>query len=501
MGIFTKKADDFPFQKGTPESVGIKTEEMIAFYERLADYQIPMHSVLISRHDTLVTESYYAPFAQNTRQRMFSVTKSLVGLAIGILEGQGLCKRTDHIVDYFPEYVAEIPKNADGTFVGKYSYLQELTIEQMLTMRTCHAKTTYVHDAEDDWVRTFFVTEPSHKPGTVFNYDTSSSHVLCALVVKLTGKPMFSWMREQLLDEIGWSKEAKVLSNAYGQEIGGSGLCATPRDLMRLMNVLRQNGMVHGRQVIPKDYVEAAISKQVETDYKMDTIEERQGYGYQLWRTRYDGYCFYGMGGQYAVHYPAQDLLLVTTADTQGCKNSGQFIFEAFYETILRPMMARKNVETLPEANKEEYKRMQGVEHGRMLLLPKGNTTSPILTKVNKVRYVMEENSFGYRWVSIEIDGITGCMDYENQDGVGSLPFSMGENEVIQFPKYKIMAASSAAWVDRNTLEIRVQLMDDQIGNVILALHFSGDDLVVQMRKFEETLLKEFNTIITGHKE
>ena len=67
----------------------------------------------------------------------------------------------------------------------------------MLMMRTCHASTTYKVDMKSDWVESFFIVPPTHKPGTVFHYDTSAAHVLCALVEKLTHMPMLDYMKEK----------------------------------------------------------------------------------------------------------------------------------------------------------------------------------------------------------------------------------------------------------------------------------------------------------------
>ena len=147
--------------------------QMQDFVRVLEKRRVPLHSVLIAQHGKLIFEKYYAPYCRNKLQRMFSVTKSFTSLAIGLLEQEGKISLQDHICDYFPEFLPGVV----------HPWLAEMTIENMLKMQTCHNMTTYNKTSTtENWVRSFFQTEPTHRPGTLFMYDTSSSHVLCALV-------------------------------------------------------------------------------------------------------------------------------------------------------------------------------------------------------------------------------------------------------------------------------------------------------------------------------
>ena len=48
------------FKKGSPESAGIPSGCLLHFLDRLQKKQVPMHSFLLMRHDTLIAEGYYA---------------------------------------------------------------------------------------------------------------------------------------------------------------------------------------------------------------------------------------------------------------------------------------------------------------------------------------------------------------------------------------------------------------------------------------------------------
>ena len=161
-------------------------QNMQEFVKEVEKRKIPLHSVLIAQHGNLLLEKYYAPYCRNKLQRMFSVTKSFTSLAIGLLEQEGKISLQDSICGYFPEY---LPGRV-------HPWLAEMTIENMLKMQTCYNMTTYNKTSTtENWVRSFFQTEPTHRPGTLFMYDTSSSHVLCALVEKLTGEKMLDYLK------------------------------------------------------------------------------------------------------------------------------------------------------------------------------------------------------------------------------------------------------------------------------------------------------------------
>ncbi len=109
-----------------------------------------------------------------------------------------------------------------------------------------------------------------------------------------------------------------MLKDPFGISMGGSGLMAKPRDLLLFAQLIMNGGSQNGKQLLPKDYIHEALSHQSDTMVTMPVLEERQGYGYQFWRIRNNGFACYGMGGQLAVCLPEQALILVTTADTIG---------------------------------------------------------------------------------------------------------------------------------------------------------------------------------------
>jgi len=154
---------------------------------------VNLHGFHLSLQGDTIAEGYWAPFHADEPHRMYSVSKSVVSLAIGILAGEGKIGLDDHIVDHFPEWV-------DG---NTHPMLREVTIRNMLMMSTCYDRAQYSCLDDEDWTRPFFYGQPTHPAGTLFFYDTSASQVMCALVEKITGREILAFMEERLFQPLG----------------------------------------------------------------------------------------------------------------------------------------------------------------------------------------------------------------------------------------------------------------------------------------------------------
>lgn len=201
----------FRWKEGKPEDRDIPqiaVDELEWLFERRG---VRIHGYMLLSGDRILREKYYGGYHKDSLHRMYSIAKTFVALAVGLLVKDGLVTLEDRICDYFPE---KLPED------GPHPWCAEMTIRDMLSMRTCHGSTTYKKYPGGDWTESFFRVTPDHVPGTVFSYDTSSSHVLGALVEKLTGKKLLDYMREKLLNDLGFSKEAYILEDPVGVSQG-----------------------------------------------------------------------------------------------------------------------------------------------------------------------------------------------------------------------------------------------------------------------------------------
>lgn len=481
------------FETASPESTGLSSQCIINFIHRLQGKQVPMHSILLLHKDKLIAEGYYAPYTADTLHRMFSISKSFTSIAIGLLEAEGQLSLSDKICDHFPEYVS----------ADTHPWILNMTIRDMLTMRTCHAATTYKINMQSDWVESFFQVAPTHPSGKLFHYDTSSAHTLCALVEKLAGMDMLCYLKKKLAP-LGFSEESYMIKDPFGVSMGGSGLVAKPMDILKFGYLLMHEGTLPASGVsddnteqirlIPAEYIRQATANLTATFMTAPLPSESCGYGYQIWRNERGGYVCYGMGGQLVICLPEYDLICVTTADTQGMAGGNQLIYDAFYEEIVDHIA----YDSLPENH--------SIRNDLAILLMNleisplyGPVNSPRIERISKKEYLLLENPSDFSKLSIVFnDNSTGILRYTLRGKDCELHFGLGNLQYGTFPIYDMKYAASAAWLSENTLYIRAHIIDEYVGSVRFELTFGDNDVTVFMKKIEESLFSEFNGHLYG---
>ncbi len=422
------------------------------FLQELKEEEIPLHSAVLLDMEGVLEEAYLGVHHKDELHRMFSVSKSLVSLAIGCLCEEGRIGLDVPILAYFQEYA---PRE-------RRPRLERLTVRDMLKMQTCHNQTTYKKNRDAPWLPSFFTVEPHHEPGMMFCYDTSSSQTLCALAERISGKDILSYLRERCLNEIGFSEEAYFICNSFGEPMGGSGLMAKTGDLAKLALLLLNGGSWKGRQLLPKKYLEAATSLQTPTIMRGDILEERQGYGYQFWRLTHNGFGCYGMGGQLVLCYPEYKRALVTTADTMGLKGGNQAIYNSLYRNILDPM----GIQSKGEPDKT-------VQPGPQV---RWNT-----------RYRCLESDC---WTELELKEDALCFYQGRQE----FRLRLGLEKPVRgtFPVYGDECLCSARWLDERSLYLSAELLGENMASFEMQAVFSGEHLLCLMKNTQEYSYQEF---------
>ena len=454
-------------------------------------FPFPMHSVLVWQRGRILQEEYFAPFTASSLHRMFSVTKSFAALAVCGLMARGRIRPEDKIASFFPEYLPPDP----------HPWLTDMTLEDMLSMRTCHASTTYKADMTKDWTESFFRTVPDHRPGQIFKYDTSSAHTLSALVKKLTGTGMLDYLRSLYLDRLGFSPDAHILEDPFGIEMGGSGLVASPRDLLALARLLLSfykgtwkedfgDVLLSGREEPLEAFfdryaglVRTCMSFHASTLHEGKTLDECQGYGWQFWMIR-GGIAMYGMGGQYVLFYPDLDLIVVTTADTQALQGGTQYILDESYRLY------------------QAFCRLEGLSPAPVLC-PSLVKEAPSSGK--SLREKLEECAGTYRILK---DGAPFTalhispeeISLESTECRFTFPLQGDPCGRVRDPKYGQALYVYPSLLKDGRICLYIQILDDYTGSIRILLSPEGDALTLYMRKIEESLFSEFGGFLEARR-
>ncbi len=482
------------FEKITPEQAGIASAEIAGLIKILEDTGCVTHDILLMKGDKIFAEHYWEPFHKDFLHRQYSQTKSFVGVAIGLLVDDGKVKLDDPIVSYFPEKL-------DGP-VPEYLAMQ--TVRDMLMMCTCGDPKIHWLWSED-YDRTHIYLNHSsadHKPGLRWKYDSPGTQVLCSLVEKLSGMPMLAFLKERLFNEMGVFQTARMLKCKNDDSWGDSAMLCTARDMAAFGLLVMRLGNWNGKQLMSADYLREATSALVNNDETGFNGAFRQGYGYQIWRTR-QGFAFVGMGDQLTICIPEKELIFVIHSDNQGNSAARDIITEAFYHMIVERMADAP----LPAA--------QPVEVGPLKLSSqKGRNFSPMMEKIAGKTFVCQKNQPGIVRFSFTFDEKGGQWHYTNAQGDKVLPFYWNENCYGKFPQdgyptehgglpntegYRMNCATSAAWTNERQLTLRSQIIDVDYGNLTARFAFEDDDAdVIMIKNAQSFLLDEYVGAITA---
>jgi CubicO group peptidase (beta-lactamase class C family) len=297
-------AESKPLPRSTPEAEGLSSATIRAYVEA-ADKQVnTMHSFMLLRHGKVVAEGWWKPEAADKPHVLHSLSKSFTSTAVGLAVADGKLSIDDPVLKFFPD---DAPANPSKN-------LQAMRVRDLLTM-TCGHQNECKFTPDTPWVKTFLAHPVEHKPGTHFQYNTPGSHMLSAIVRKVTGETVLDYLKPRLFEPLGIEHPEWGVS-PQGNTFGGWGLKICTEDIAKFGQLYLQKGKWNGKQLVPAEWVEQATTKQV-SNGSDPSRDWDQGYGFQFWRCRHHAFRGDGANGQFCIVLPDEDAVVAITADTR----------------------------------------------------------------------------------------------------------------------------------------------------------------------------------------
>jgi CubicO group peptidase (beta-lactamase class C family) len=147
-------------------------------------------------------------------------------------------------------------------------------------------------------------------PGTVWNYNTGSSHLLSAILQEVTGTTTQAFAQAHLFDPLGISNVAWSADQG-GITTGGWGLRLTPRDMAKLGYLYLNDGVWDGEQIVPAAWIQDSVERRFQVPNPLEPWDLY--YGYSWWLHQIGPYAAHGRHGQFIYVLPDLDLVVVFT--------------------------------------------------------------------------------------------------------------------------------------------------------------------------------------------
>jgi hypothetical protein len=176
----------------------------------------------------------------------------------------------------------------------------------------------------------------------LFAYNQPPVIALATILQRLAGEPLSAYLRSRVLDPLGIG-ELRWAQLRPGLDMGFSGVYTDLDAVARLGQLHLDDGRWEGRRILPEGWVAEASAVQIENPQR-DEPDWRQGYGFQLWRSRH-GYRGDGAYGQYMVVLPEQDAVVAMFS----CCEPMQAVLDLMWAHLVPALAADDDVSASPD--------------------------------------------------------------------------------------------------------------------------------------------------------
>jgi len=305
-------------ERVTPETMGVPSHVIRDYIEAIEkDKTLNMHNVIILRHGKVIYECCFGGHDLGTPKMTFSACKSITSIAIGMLIDEGKLSLSESAAAVFEDRVGIIDKIR----------MDNITVENLLTMRSGIVFNEAESFASANWVKSYFSSAIQGKIGETFNYNSLNTYILSAIVYKKTGKHLSEYLSERLFEPLGITSYAWEKC-PMGTEKGGWGLYMRPEDMGKIGVLVMNGGVWEGRRIVSEEYLKKATATHAVTPAEMGKFN----YGYQIWVGKdTDTFLFNGMLGQNVLGFRENGIIVVSNAG-----NGELFQQSNFYDLTLK---------------------------------------------------------------------------------------------------------------------------------------------------------------------
>ena len=485
----------------SPEDQGMSSERLA----RLVEFggANNMDSLLVTRHGRIVLEATYAPFRPGLKHRINSSTKGVVSTLIAMAIKDGRLDSTDRrVMEFF----------ADRTIAYLDDAKKAITIRHLLDMTSGFEWTEgldgiprsfFAMEGSPDWQQYVLDRPMATAPGTIFYYDSGNSHLLSAIVTKVTGKSGLDYAREVLFGPLG-IEDVTWRGDPQGISGGGAGLYMHPRDMAKIGYLYLRGGMWEDKQILPASWIENV--RKADVDMR-ETWAKELRYGSQFWvMPGRDAYMTVGYDRQLIIVMPKLDIVVVTTGaarfpNSGGPPTSPRYGFSRLLSFLSAAVTADAPLpaDTAATADLDKQVKEASVER------PAATSGQPAMAKtISGKTWRFAANELRIKSTIFKLDGAEPSFEYESEGGASGTPPPGRFGGPIGFDGYfRVggrqrygLSAARAHWLDDGTtLVVESQTLgNDDAARVTFAFGDKNVDV-----KFESAT--GYKTTMTGRSD
>lgn len=310
--------------------------------------------IVVLKNGKVRYENYFHDCTAASAVHVFSVTKSIISILIGIAIDKGTIKNVDQrVLDFFPDYAI---KRGEKT-------IQSVTIRNMLTMTAPYKYRSAPYTqyfTSDNWVKAALDLLGGKKPIGEFRYTPLiGPDILSGILVQSTGQSVLQFATEYLFSPLGISAPADIVfktkeeqfsflkakhvrgwvADPKGINTAGWGLTLTAMDMAKIGQLYLDRGKWKDKQVVSSGWVDEST--------KGHSLWEQLNlpYGYLWWAVIGNGYAAMGDSGNVIYVNPEKKMVVsIASLYKPSAKDRIEFI-QTYIEPLFENCDDNKNGE------------------------------------------------------------------------------------------------------------------------------------------------------------
>jgi CubicO group peptidase (beta-lactamase class C family) len=306
----------------SPAAEAVDPQPLVDLTRWLLDHpDLPLFSLLLSRHGHLVYELYTSGIVRDEAHYLMSTTKSFTSAIVGAALDRGLLHDPEaKVSELFPAPLFGSPADR-ARFDG-------VTLKDVMGMSALDANEP-PHDSSPEAVargKAFFAapnrvafalaqkTLPG--PGTSYQYNDVTPMLAGGAVEYATGERLFDFGTQTLFAPMGFKNAEWMHQDEDGGDLASYGLRIRPVDMQKFGILFANGGSWAGRQLLSEAWVKTSFTAYMNTG--AGVTPGYKNYGWYWWRRSDWGtevHWTHGWRGQFIVDIPDYDAVLTMTAD------------------------------------------------------------------------------------------------------------------------------------------------------------------------------------------
>lgn len=224
---------------------------------------------LVMRQGKIIHESYYNGMERYTPHILMSVSKSVLGLIVGILVERGKLDLKTLVTSWIPEvqktaYAGATLRDLIDMRVGIFfdeDYLA--SAGPIIEYRKAQGWDPPAPGEKPTDLRHFFglLTERDGSHNERFHYVSPNTDLMGWVIERATGVRYADLVSELLWRPMAAERSAYITLDRLGAPRCAGGFCASARDLARLGLLLSEGGRYGGKQIVPSSWIEDIFAK------------------------------------------------------------------------------------------------------------------------------------------------------------------------------------------------------------------------------------------------